>query len=227
MSHPAHLCLRIGALVSSLFLLTGFVAFRAGLLPAESVVTHDQSNVSLNFNSIGTESSRFDTRSGPAELPEIDQSGVFAVNIHDAGTLFSVESGASLESRGIELAAGFDDTSAGVPTVTREVLDELRRRPGPASPILIRHDALTLMAGSKSMVLLPTTPADIQKAIDKYRSNAAKRFSDRDRNGDGKLTEGESSDYTWEHFSKQGAVENDAVDADGFLKHYYWYATQK
>ena len=111
--------------------------------------------------------------------------------------------------------------------MTGEVLDELRRRPGQTSPILIRHDALTLMSGSKSMVLLPTKPVDTQKEIDKYQSFAAKCFSDRDRNGDGKLTEGELGVHNWKHFLKQGAVKNDTVDSEGFLKNFYWYANQK
>lgn len=227
MPHHARLLLRIGALASSLLLLTGFVAFRAGLLPPESAVTQDQSNASLNFNSIGAESSQPNTQSGQAELPEVDQPGLLDVKINYVGTLASVKGGDRLESRGNVLAAVFDDSSAGVPKVTREVLDELRRRPGQASPILIRHDALTLMSGSKSIVLLPTTPADTQKATDKFKSRAAKCFSDRDRNGDGKLTKDELGDHNWKRFLEQGAVENDAVDSDGFLKNFFWYANQK
>lgn len=227
MPHQAPLFLRIGALAGSLLLLTGFVAFRAGLLPTETALTQDPSNASLNLNSIGVESSQPNPQSGQTALSEVDQPRLHDVKINIAGTLVSVTGSDNLESRGNVLVTGFDDSSAGVPKVTREVLDELRRRPGQASPILIRHDALTLMSGSKSMVLLPTTPADTQKATDKFKSQAAKCFSDRDRNGDGKLTEDELGDHNWKRFLEQGAVENDAVDSDGFLKNFYWYANQK
>ena len=79
MPHQARLLFRIGALTSSLLLLTGFVAFRAGLLPPEDAVTHDPSNLSLNLNSLGTESSPPNSQIGPAELPEGVQPGLLDV----------------------------------------------------------------------------------------------------------------------------------------------------
>ena len=227
MPHQARLLLRIGALTSSLLLLTGFVAFRAGLLPPEDAVAHDLSNASLNLNSIRTEPTPPNSQSGPADLPEGVQPGLLDVKINDGGTPGSVKKVDTLESRGYVLAAGFDFSSAGSPEVSKADLDELRRRPGQASPILIRHDALTLMSGSKPTVLLPATPVDVQKVTDRFKSLAAKCFSDRDRNGDGKLTEGELGDYNWKKFLEQGAVQDDAVYSDGFLKNFYWYANQK
>ena len=219
MPYPAHLILRISAVASSLLLLAGLIAYQTGYLTPPNVMTHDQLNVSLNLNSIGSGTTHSTTQIEQTAFSMVEQSNLLVAEPSQVAT-----SGDDRQESGVILQT---EPFAAPQNMTRETLDELRRRPGHASPLLIQHDALTLMSSSKSIVILPKTPADEQKAIDRFKALAAKCFAERDRNGDKKLSEAELGYHNWQRFVEQDAVKNGAVDSEGFLKNFAWYAQQK
>lgn len=227
MAQRAPLVLRVGVVASSLLLVTGFIGYRTGYLFSNRSVTSDSPLSSASPLAIDPAL----VATAPND-PQGEDSQQSLSETIGSGIQVKPQSWNATSAVGVMQATPRLQSNTQVQlTLPQDQLDALRRRPGKASDSLIEHDAmesyLTLSSSSKSIVLLPQQPDDREKVINDYKSKASTAFSKRDQDGNGKLTASELGEFHWRHFEKMGAVENGAVDTEGFLKNYSWYVRQK
>lgn len=253
MRQPAPLVLRVGVIASSLLLVTGFIGYRAGylfsgpsVLPVVSqpmsssksavISVQEPASKSVYLNSIDAGLVGQPPDAGQAQSPLNGSSKDIQLASHE----LQVVNPAGAPENGNHFVTLIESAqqvstptvfSSGLVVIPTDQLDALRRTPGKTSMILIEHDAISqhmqTMSSSKSIVIAPQEPVSKKQRIDAYLVAVNQAFMKRDLNHDRKLTDDELGHYNWKHFVSMGAVENGAVDFDGFLKNYLWYANQK
>lgn len=219
------LLLRVGVILSSILLTGGLIGYQSALLFPETAVTQEKWEAALDRSAKEAESIQSDP------IPE----SVLAQRAEQLSRLRqshqNLSPGSSITVDGTTYTALEVRDDEGKVKVVLEDLDAMRHEPGSAPAELIRHDALHhMMSSSKSIVISPRTPEEVEKVIEKYRIAAVQQFSSLDRNGDRKLSRSELHVQSWKYFLKQGAVKNSHVDFDGFLKNYlnfYWHSGTK
>jgi len=237
MSRQTRPFLRIAAIANALLLLTVFVAFRMGVSSPQTVIqtvdVDSEPNRLLDLNSIENQvSSPYPQKVG-AEFPELESltfydvepqrlrvpTGVTDTQLHAASFNEPIK-------RPSRSSAGPREGNTGF-AVHSQFVDDSGHRGGAHVPEQIRRDILTLMSGSKSAVVVPSTALEWQRAFEKFKSGAAQFFSHIDRNQDGKLTEDEFPVDVWKKLVEKDAVKDNAVHSDEFLKHYAWISSHK
>lgn len=209
------LLLSVGVILSSILLTGGLIGYQSALLFPETGVTQKEWEAALDRKPNHAEA----VDSEPIPESALAQRAEQLSRLRESNQ--DLHSGSAIIVDGIIYSALEVRDDEGNVKIVLEDLDAMRHEPGPASDDLIRHDAMRhLMSSSKSIVIMPRTPEDVEKAIEKYRLAAVQQFSSRDRNGDRKLSKSELHPVSWKYFLNQGAVKNGHVDFDAFLKNY-------
>ena len=214
---------QIAVVVNAVALVVGLICYQSGVFFSAATVTQEDLNAAINARPADAVQPLLNSERHPSDVAAV------ASGRPDYHQLDSVPSG------------GLDNQTSGVETAENKALsddwvrsnrsifrfDQLRQQPGPVSRELLLNDSVeVIMSSSKSTVLIPKTPEEKQKAIDRYLASATSSFQSLDRDHNEQLTEAELGDPYWTHFRQQGVVQDGNLNFDGFLKHYVWYKSE-
>ena len=216
MSVRSRLFLQSAVVVNAVVLIAGLICYQSGLLFPASAVTQEDLNAAIE--------ARRSVEPQVSQNVEGDQTVLSpAANVEQSvhplnDVAKTINNGYSSE----DVVDSTDLVVSNVVVVQQPNYEEMRRRPGPASPELILHDSVNF-SSSKSIVIAPRTTEEKQKMADRMVSSATSSFRSLDRDHDDQLTEREVGEQYWKLFEEGRAVSDGKLSFDGFLKNYVRY----